>query len=99
MEFSALQKSKCVVNGYQYFTMPAGSIATVTDVSSIQECLAKCADRDGCVSVSFNTNRKKCELKKKRMGMMMYAITDYQSANLMCSGKQSSFFFFVVPSL
>jgi len=86
---NSLQKVKCVVNGYQYYTN-AGSIATVPNVSSIQECLAQCADRDGCVSVSFHTDRKSCELKTKRMGMMMYALTDYQSANLICSVTDSA---------
>jgi len=85
---NALQKSKCVVDGYWFWSYAQNRLGTVT-AKSLPDCLAKCADKDGCSSSSFKVSTNggssgSCEMFTKRMGDMLFSQTNYYSANLYC---------------
>ena len=66
----------------------------LVNVNSEADCLAKCADTDGCSSASVenvkNGNKitsRRCHLGKNRNGYMLYAQKNFMSANMYCQCK------------
>jgi len=66
----------------------------LVNVNSEADCLAKCADTDGCSSASVenvkNGNKitsRRCHLGKNRNGYMLYSQKNYISANMYCQSK------------
>jgi len=85
---NALQKSKCVVDGYWFWSHSQNRLGTAT-AKSLADCLAKCADTDRCSSSSYKVTTSgvssgSCEMFSKRLGDMLFSQTNYFSANLYC---------------
>jgi len=69
----------------------------LVNVNSEADCLAKCADTDGCSSASVenvkNGNKitsRRCQLGKNRNGYMLYSQKNYISANMYCQMTESA---------
>ena len=76
------------------------NIKVINDVASVYDCLAECADTDGCSSASVYHDKnsqneissRQCYLGDKRNGFMLYPKNNYISSNLYCQSKKLSLF-------
>ena len=59
----------------------------VPNVSNIGECIALCANEDGCVSVTHEPSRGDCWLKNKEFGNSPGDKNGVDSSNLRCRGR------------
>ena len=85
------------MEGFWIWDNGQNTIKTV-NVNSAADCLAQCADTDGCSSSSVeyikssnnHITSRSCRLGKRRNGYMLFPQKNYISANMYCQCK--SFF-------
>ncbi|KAL5262630.1 hypothetical protein ACHWQZ_G008132 [Mnemiopsis leidyi] len=92
---NVLQKSRCMIVGFWIWHQSADNIKNI-NVNSVYDCLAACADTDGCSSASVNhvksgnqITTRECHLGKKRNGFMLWQKNNFVSSNLYCQMTES----------
>jgi len=94
---NVLQKSRCLLEGFSIWDYATYTIKTL-NVNSVADCLAQCADTDGCSSSSVeyiksSDNRitsRSCQLRTRRNGYMLFPQKNYVSANMYCQLIESA---------
>ncbi|KAL5262632.1 hypothetical protein ACHWQZ_G008134 [Mnemiopsis leidyi] len=92
---NVLQKSRCMIVGFWIWHQSVDNIKNI-NVNSVYDCLAACADTDGCSSASVNHVKsgnqiatRECNLGKKRNGFMLWQKNNFVSSNLYCQMTES----------
>ena len=61
-------------------------LSQVSNVQSVDDCVALCADEKGCLSVTQQPSTSRCWLKNKEFGAAPQDMAGVSSRNVHCGG-------------